>query len=113
MPYVGLQTSVRLDDAGKDLLQETIAKLITVIPGKRPDHTMINLIDGVSLHMGLGKADCLYIEVKMLGEAPFEAKSEFVVKACEILSKQLSVEPANIYINFTEHKNWGSNGNFR
>jgi len=110
VPYVSLQTSVKLDSAQKDLLQETIANLITAIPGKKPDNTMVSLLDGVSIHMGLGKADALYINVKLLGKAPLEAKGEFVTKASDALSKQLGVDKANIYINFDEYENWGTHG---
>jgi phenylpyruvate tautomerase PptA (4-oxalocrotonate tautomerase family) len=113
MPFVGLQTSVKLDEAKKTLLQETISELITLIPGKKAENTMISLIDGISLHMGTGKADCLYINVRLLGEAPQEAKGQFVAGASEALSKQLGVDISCIYINFDEYKSWGSRGTYR
>ena len=113
MPYLQLNTSVRLGDAEKHSLCEAIGVLMPIIPGKTRDNTMMCIMDGCFMEKGAGGAPCLNLEVRLLGPAPDECKSDFTAKITSLFEDKLKVQPGDMYINLIEYNDWGSGGVFR
>jgi len=113
MPYVQVNLSQTLSDDEKKTVSDLISKSISLIPGKTPEVTMINVADGCSMRMGYSTDPVIFIDVRMFRQSPHEGKNDFVREVTENLASMFNVNPGYIYFNITEHDNWGSNGAFR
>jgi len=113
MPYVQVNLSQTLSDEQKNAVYDLINGSIPLIPGKTPEVTMINIADGCSMRMGYSPDPTIFIDVRLFRQAPYESKNDFVREVTKSLASMFGVKPGNIYINITEHNNWGSNGALR
>ena len=111
MPYVSLSTGAAIFDEKKEVIQKEIGQLISIIPGKSSPVTMIKIEDNCSMYMGEEKDNWCFCEVRLLGEAPYENKSEFYLKLRQFLKEQLDIR--EIYLNYVVFNEWGSRDNFR
>ena len=112
MPYLSLVVSQTLDSAKKDALNAQFCKLITLLPGKQASDLMFDISGGHTLYRGEVKKNCAFVDVRLLSFSPFEAKREFTLATCDMLGKELGIEPSAIYINFIELPNWGTDNRF-
>ena len=112
MPYLQLNTTVRLDDAEKHSLCEEIGEIMPLIPGKTRDNTMMNIVDGCFIEKGANGNPCLNLEVRVLGAVGDEQKNDFIVKISEFFEKKLNIRQDFMYINIVEFFDWGSGGKF-
>jgi phenylpyruvate tautomerase PptA (4-oxalocrotonate tautomerase family) len=113
MPYVQVNLSQNLSDDERKSVSDLINSKITLIPGKIPDVTMVNVNDGCSMRMGYSADPVIFVDVKLFKQAPHEAKNDFVREVTENLATMFGVNPKYIYFNMNEYDNWGSNGVFR
>lgn len=111
MPYVSLSTGAPVSKEKKDIVQKEIGRLISIIPGKSSPVTMIKIEDDCDMYMGEEKANWAFCEVRLLGEAPYENKSEFYLKLRQLLIEQLDIK--EIYFNYIVFNEWGSKDNYR
>jgi phenylpyruvate tautomerase PptA (4-oxalocrotonate tautomerase family) len=110
MPYLQLNTSVRLNDAEKHDLCEEIGKLMPLIPGKSRDNTMMCINDGCYIEKKDASRASLNLVVRLLGEAPDECKKSYITEATKLFEDKLGVNPENIFINIVALDDWGVNG---
>lgn len=110
MPFVNVKTSVKVEDAKKDVLEKRITKAITTLPGKSESHLMCAVEDGVSMMFHGDKAPTAFVEVKILGKSTRAAYEELTAKLCDILDEEIGVSPEYCYVKFEEIENWGFNG---
>lgn len=111
MPYVSISVGDTVSKEKKDVIQNEIGNLISIIPGKSSPVTMIKIEDGCDMYMGAEKANWCFCEVRLLGEAPYESKSEFYLKLRQLLKDELNIK--EIYLNYVVFNEWGSRENFR
>lgn len=111
MPFIDVKTSVKLSESQKLELKSGLGKVITLIPGKTEEVTMIGLLGAYDLYY---KGEALeagaYVEVKMYKGTTQEAKAAVTVGICDLLKSTLNVLPENVYITFHEQPEWGANG---
>jgi phenylpyruvate tautomerase PptA (4-oxalocrotonate tautomerase family) len=112
MPYLEVNTSVTLTDEGRHDLCEEIGKLLPLIPGKKREITMINIVDGRYIELG-DKEPCLNIELRIGGISPFTAKRNFVREVTAMVEEKLGVKPGRTFINIIECTSWGAFGDFK
>ena len=113
MPYVSIEIGKQLEDSLKSRIYAALAEAITVIPGKTPQNTMVNIKDGQSFYMDGKAQECAFCEVRLYKEAPFDRKELLVEKYSDILSDMAGIELRRMYFNIIELDNWGSAGEFR
>lgn len=114
MPYIEIKTSASLDEVKKTELKTALGGIITRIPGKSEEVTMIGLLDNVDLYLGGIKLNPgAYVEVKMYKEATFESKAAVTEGIYELLKDSLDIKNENIYITFYEHQEWGARGSLK
>ena len=113
MPFVNFVTSVKLDEAKRDAVRNAIWEAITVIPGKTPEVTMIEIRDGADMQKGPGGAPCIFMETRLFTRPPFATKQEYCRIMFAKFEELLGVEPAKMYFNMLEFNEWGSGGNYR
>ena len=111
MPYVSLSTGAPVSEEKKNIIQKEIGRLISIIPGKSSPVTMIKIEDGCDMYMGEEKDNWAFCEIRLLGEAPYESKSEFYLKLRELLKEQLNIR--EIYLNYVVFNEWGARESFR
>ena len=110
MPFVNVKTSVKVEDAKKDVLETKITKAITTLPGKSESHLMCAVEDNVSMMFHGDKAPTAFVEVKILGKSTRAAYEKLTERICGIMSEELGVDPTFCYVKFEEIENWGFNG---
>lgn len=113
MPFVKFVTSVKLDENKRDAVRGAIWDAITVIPGKTPEVTMIEIQDQADLQKGPGGAPAIFMETRLFTRPPFDTKKEYCVKLFAKFQELLGVEPARMYFNMLEFNEWGSGGNYK
>ena len=110
MPYVGFETSIELSQTQKETVKKMIGEIISLIPGKTVETTMFNIKGGAFLEKGETADECAFVDVRLRGTAPNEAKDAFVKAFCAKLKSEFGLEPSHVYMNFSEFEVWGSNG---
>ena len=111
MPYISLSVSVPISEHKKHVLQQQIGSLITIIPGKTPEGTMIKIEDCCDIFMGGASAKAAFCEIRLLGSAPVQNKAELYEKIYNLLTDQLDIE--KLYFNYSVFEEWGSGDTFR
>lgn len=113
MPYISISTSKSLSGQEKDALKRAAGSLIPTIPGKTEGGLMVGIIDGQTMYFR-GKADpCAYVNVKLFGDAPFEAKKAFTEQFCAAIEEAAGIPAGDIYLTYEEYGNWGINGSLK
>jgi phenylpyruvate tautomerase PptA (4-oxalocrotonate tautomerase family) len=109
MPYLQLNTSVRLTDAEKHGLCEEIGKLMPIIPEKTRDNTMMYINDGCYMELKDAAKPSLNLVVRILGDIGDDIKKEYIEKITKLFEDKLKTPPERMYINIVALYDWGVN----
>lgn len=115
MPYMEIKTSLSLSDEKKHEVCEEIGGLMSMIPGKRREITMINVVDGCYMELGSverQKQPCLNLELRICGISPYPSKRDFVKEVTAAVGRILDIPPNRTFINIFECDSWGAFGNY-
>ena len=113
MPFVHVRTSRPLDGDARDKLQKEIGALISILPGKTIDNCMTQLSGGEHLYMsGAELRDGAFVEVRLFGPSPAEAKKELALRLFALLEKDFGIAPGQTYMNYIEMDEWASRGSY-
>ena len=111
MPCIQTTTSVKVSDAQKKDLEARFGKAIEVFPGKTERWLMTTLVDSVPVCMaGDGDTPAAFVEVSLLGKSDRAHFERMTAVICDILQDVLSLDPARVYVKYTEVDHWGWNG---
>ncbi|MDR1932636.1 MAG: hypothetical protein LBQ57_07445 [Spirochaetales bacterium] len=113
MPYVLVNTSLKLDAVRKEKLKAEFGRLITIIPTKTEAGLLVDFSDGHTMYRAGEEAACAFIEVRLFGKAETEVKKKFTKEVFEMLNKELGLEIPRMYLNIQEFETWGSAGIFK
>ena len=111
MPYINVHIGKTLSKEEEQKICELVHKNVSLIPGKSPQNTMVDVQSGCSMKMGEETA-CTFINVHLLGAAPAEAKNAFTQAVTAELEKEFGLSKNSMYINITEMSAWGMGGGF-
>lgn len=112
MPYIHISTSVRLDEARTTALRQAVSELIPLIPGKTADVTMIHIDAEQQMHLKDEGVPCAFVDLRLKGPAPFEAKQRFAEAFGRRLSEITGVDARHTYLNVIELAEWGAGGGY-
>lgn len=112
MPYMHLHTSVKLSDAQIVDLRKAVYDLIPLIPNKSYDVTMIHISDNQILTLKDVDVPAAFVDLRLLGPAPFADKEKFVKAFTTRLNELTGIDEHHLYYNITEATEWGAHGNY-
>jgi len=110
MPFVKVSVGKPLSEVECLSVYDIVKDNISVIPGKTVDNSMVQVEGNALTFMKAEKMPCVFIDVRLYGTAPQEAKAEFVEKTCAGISELLGIGVGNIYMNIQEFSNFGAGG---
>ena len=113
MPYVQMNTNSTLTATQKETLMQRAAAMITVIPSKTPERTMVQINDGVSMYFACNGEPCMKVLIELFHEAPYEAKQEYLQKLFALIQETAGIPQNRIYLTYQAHEEWGSGGDLR
>ena len=87
MPYVALNTSEKLSETRREKVKSEIGRLVTVIPGKTEEVTIVDISDGRSMYKGGKAVPCAYVDIRVYTKADPEGKKQFVNDLFVLLDK--------------------------
>ncbi|MDR2053644.1 MAG: hypothetical protein LBP80_09540 [Treponema sp.] len=110
MPYISLNTSEKLSENQKEKVKSEIGRLITVIPGKTGEVTIVDISDGRSMYKGGKTAPCAYVDIRVYTKADPEGKKRFVDELFGVLDRELGIPKDDVYMSVLEFEQWGDHG---
>ena len=113
MPYISINTSLKLSDSQKEKIKSEIGRLITIIPTKTEAGTFVDLSDGRTMYKAGEKIDGAFIELRLFRKSEFEDKKKFTEELFTMLSGELGLKNENMTLNILEFDNWGAGGSLR
>ena len=113
MPYVQIETNRILSDERKAELCLKAAEMITIIPAKKPERTMVTINDGLTMLFGCNELPCARVKVDLFHHTEDEYKKEYAEKLLRTVAEETSIDLDRIYLTFAEYDNWGSEGYYR
>lgn len=110
MPMIKVDTTVKLDDAKRDVLKTELGKAISIM-GKPESYLMIELNDGKDLYFGGNRLEKgAYVEIKVLGSVDAGQSDRMTAKVCEILQTVTGIPGDAVYVSYWGTASWGWNG---
>lgn len=111
MPYIRTTVSTELTPENKENLKAEFGKAIALIPGKSEAWLMLAFEDKVDMYFkGSNLNKYAYLEVNLFGSASNAAYDALTAALSETISKELGIDPANVYVKYEEAEHWGWNG---
>ena len=114
MPFIRLSIAKIITDEMEQKLIDGLGEALSMIPGKDPQWTMVEVNDGLRLYFGGKKQeDMVFADVKYVGRQEFHKKRVFTRAACQAIHEILGTPIDRICLTITEFDNWGAVGDFR
>ena len=110
MPYIATTSNVSISGRKKEAIKERMGKAIELIPDKSEDWLMLSFRDNVSMYFRGDDEPCAICQVKLFGAAEEEDYANLTEALTDILSEELELDPARVYITYEEIGVWGWNG---
>lgn len=110
MPYLNLQTNLKLKKEAKENLASDITQLISKELSKPAKYIMAAIEDDIFLIFNAKTEPVAYVELKSI-HLPEDATKKLSEAICLFLERHLKISPDRIYIEFTNAKRhmWGYN----
>ncbi len=110
MPFINVMTNTAVSNEKKTAIKSALGKAITAIPGKSENWLMVGINPEYTLYLNGDDAPAAMVEVSILGSADSSAYSKLTAQISDILSGELDIAPARIYVKYYETDTWGWNG---
>ena len=106
MPYLEICTNTSIENCQS--VAEQASKLTAELLGKPESYVMVKLLPEQALIFSGSNEPAAYIKLKSLG-LPENNTNDFSEKICSFISKQLNIDSARVYIEFSnpERHMWG------
>jgi phenylpyruvate tautomerase PptA (4-oxalocrotonate tautomerase family) len=113
MPYILVNTSLKLSHEQKEKVKTEFGRLIAIIPTKTEAGLLVDFSEGHTMYRAGEEAPCAFIEVRLFGKAETEQKKLLAKEIFEMLHRELGLEIPRMYLNIVEMETWGSAGIFK
>lgn len=111
MPYIRTTVSKEITDEKREALKSKLGQAIALIPGKSESWLMLAFEDNMKMYFrGDSSEDYAYVEVSLFGSASDAAYDRLTGAISGIVSEELGIDIANVYIKYEEAEHWGWNG---
>ena len=110
MPYLSIQTNQSLDEKETLNILDKTSKSISQILGKPENYVMVALQANTPMSFAGSVEPTAYVQLKSLG-LPEESTANLSEAICSLVSSELNINAARIYIEFIspERHMWGWN----
>ena len=114
MPFIKLSISKTIDADTEQKLVDALGTALSVIPGKDPQWTMVEVNDGLRMYFGgVKQEDMVFADVKYVVRQEYHNKKKFTQEACKAIHEVVGTPIDKICLTITEYDNWGAVGDFR
>jgi len=97
--------------AGKEeALKTGLGRAVTLLPGKSEAHLMISLRGDVPMYLAGQARGIAFLDVSCFGKGNSAAYARMTAAVCALFEKELGIDPANVYVKYSETGDWGWNG---
>ena len=111
MPFINTKTNVTITKEKELSLKQQFGQAISLIRGKSEAWLMLSFEDNCHMYFkGDGEAACAIVEVKLYGSASSAEYDALTERLSGIMSSELDIPQARIYIKYEEISYWGFNG---
>lgn len=104
MPFIHVQTNTEIQD--KESLKQALGQLITMIPGKTEERTMICLEEKLDLYFGGSGSPCAMVKTRVNLGSGHSRDTEYCDAVIGMLSEQLGIAENRIYTVLSEEGYW-------
>lgn len=112
MPYIKATIGKKLSEEQIGEVYDVLKEPIELIPGKTMYNAMMEVCPDRLFFMGGERGEFAYIDVRLFGPAPAEAKEAYTAAVCRGLEEKLGIPPKNVYVTYLELPGWGVEGHF-
>lgn len=111
MPLVKLETSTAVPEDRRVPILAACSRILSDTTGKPERYCMAVLGAGTFLMAGK-PAQAAFLDIRGIGGFTPQVNKALSKALCDLLKKELQIEPANVYITVTDvpASNWGCNG---
>ena len=113
MPYISINTSLKLSVDQKEKIKAELGRLISIIPEKTEAGTIVDFSDDRTIYKAGEKREIAFIELRIFRECDFEYKKKFTEETFSMLSRELGLKIENMSLNILVFNNWGTGGTLR
>ena len=110
MPMISLTTSAEITSESAERLKAGFGQAISLLPGKSEAWLMVSLKGDTAMYFQGAKRDAAFVDVSCYGSGRPEAYGKLTGAVCDLLQTELGLDPANVYVKYSETPNWGWNG---
>jgi len=111
MPLLKIQTSASVPQGRKAQLLAESSRLLAEITGKPEQYVMVTL-ESADVLMAAAAGPAAFLDVRGIGGLTRTVNGKLTKALCELLQRELAIEPKRVYATFTDvaAQNWGCNG---
>ncbi len=111
MPCIQIHTNRPVEQEKAERIKTELGRIITFLPDKSEQWLLVELLDNSRIWFhGEGDRPFALVQVKVWGNHIDREGSERMTKAvCELLNKELSVAPTDVYVRYLATPDWGWN----
>ena len=113
MPYIALNTTVKLSAAQKEKIKAEFGRLITLIPTKNEAGLLVDFSGDRTIYKAGKEVSGAFIDLRLFHKSDYEPKKKFTEETFEMLSRELGMSKDNLYLTIMEFENWGSAGTYK
>lgn len=110
MPFINTKVNRTLDDKTREAVKTRLGQAVTLL-NKSESWLMVSFDENCPMYFK-GKSDepMAFCDVQLFGKATGEAYDKMTAEVTKILSEELNIAPAQIYVKYAEVAHWGWNG---
>lgn len=110
MPFVHLSTTKAISTKEKAELANEIAKLVSTMPGKPYERTMVKIEAECEIYRAGELAECAYFQTHFRKPVSIELQKAYIEKMYALFYDKLRLETQQIYMSMIALDTWGSRG---
>lgn len=111
MPFIRTTVNKKVTDAQAMKIKEEFGKSISLVSGKAECYLMMSIHDEVRMaYQGDMDSACAMVEVSLLGKADPRELNDLCAAITKTLENVLGIDPARVYVNYSEFESWGVGG---
>ena len=112
MPYISMNTNVKLPQEKILELKAEVGRSLALIPGKNESQLRLLINEGQTMFYQGKDVPCMMVQVNCYGQAAKEALEPFVKEITDVIEKVAGVPAANVYLTIDGYPNWGVAGRY-
>jgi phenylpyruvate tautomerase PptA (4-oxalocrotonate tautomerase family) len=111
MPLIKVQTSAQVAEERRLGVLAACSKALAEVTGK-PEKYCMAVLESADILMAGKPARAAFVDIRGIGGLTPPVNKALSKALCEVLKKELQIEPANVYMTCTDvpATNWGWNG---